>query len=238
MEPGTEQDAPDASEPVRQFTAAELDDYLQRELQALKASGTAYEIHHTVQVTSFGGSGTTALCRHLIDGGVDLQPGPAQWPFKHRRPPPTAAEVPEGFRVVYPLADPRDAVLSLFRRDYQVGHYRSLWERDPDDDAAAHLRDRDAFLEAGVDEFALAEHFHGWRDHPPGYPVMFVRYDRLAEAWPELAAFVGRPQLPPFVWRERASSWQQLDPSRRQRLQEMYGALADEIAALPAVSVS
>jgi len=223
---------------VATFTPAQLDEYLQRELEVLKRSGTAYEIHHTVQVTSFGGSGTTALCQHLIDGGVDLQPGPAQWPFKHRRPAPTAAEIPEGFRVVYPLADPRDAVLSLFRRNYQVGHYRSLWEREPDAAAAARLRDLDTFLRAGVDDFALLEHFEGWLHHPPGYDVMFIRYDCLRDAWPRLAEFVGAPDLPPMVWRTRTSSWQQLDPAPRQRLQAMYGALAERIAALPPAYVS
>src|SRR5690606_30273635 len=95
-------------------------------LQRYAETTDPYLIDHTVQVTSFGGSGTTALCNKFLDAGVDLQKGPAQWPFKHRRVPPTVDEVPDGFRVVYVVGDPRDAVVSIFRRNLQLGHYESL----------------------------------------------------------------------------------------------------------------
>ena len=67
-------------------------------------------VHHRVQVTSFGGSGTTALADHLLAAGVDLPKTPGFFPFKHQRVPPPGSAVPTGFRVVYPFGDPRNAV--------------------------------------------------------------------------------------------------------------------------------
>src|SRR5690606_9327806 len=150
------------------MTSSEMERFrawLAPRLQEWAKDNGPYRIDHTVQVTSFGGSGTTALCGYLLARGVDLQKGPAQWPFKHRRFPPSADEVPDGFRVVYIVSDPRDAIVSIFRRDYQLGHYAALREEQPDDEAARRLASLDAFLDAGHDEFRLADHFARWRAH-------------------------------------------------------------------------
>lgn len=196
-------------------------------------------IDHTVQVTSFGGSGTTALCDHLLSLSVDLQKGPAQWPFKHRRHPPAASEVSDGFRVVYIVGDPRDAIVSIFRRDYQVGHWSALHEQDPSDEIQRRLASLETFLDAGRDEFELADHFARWRAHDPGYPVMFLRYDRLGDVWPQVASFVGltppQPALP--TW-QRRSDWRSLPPERQQQLDELYGVLARTIDDMPAVEIT
>jgi hypothetical protein len=215
----------------RAWLAPRLADYADRH--------DALAIDHTVQVTSFGGSGTTALCDHLLSLGVDLQKGPAQWPFKHRRIPPSATEVPDGFRVVYLVGDPRDAIMSVFRRDYQVGHWSALNERDPDDETQRRLASLDAFLDAGHDEFELADHFARWRAHDPGYRVMFLRYDHLGEVWPEVADFVGlSPAQPALPTKARHSDWRSLPPERRRQLDALYGELARTIDALPPVEIT
>ena len=156
--------------PDDNYTRADLDDYLARALPELERTSDPYRITHTVQVTSFGGSGTTALCNHLLAAGVDLQPGPAQWPFKHRRQPPRADEVPDGFRVVYLIGEPRDAVLSIFRRGLQIGHYRSLHGYKPDAEVGRRLQSLETFLAAGIDDFELADHLERWMTHPDGLP--------------------------------------------------------------------
>jgi hypothetical protein len=217
-----------------EYTLSDLEVYLARELPEYERNTDAYRITHTVQVTSFGGSGTTALCAHLLAAGVDLQPGPGQWPFKHRRQPPRRDEVPEGFRVVYLLGDPRDAVLSIFRRKFQFGHYGALHGREPDPDVAARLETIEAFAAAGVDDFALLDHVDGWMHHPEGYPVLFVRYDRLRDAWEEMNVFVGlapdHPYLPP---RTRSSDRRVIPSPLKEQLDAMYGELARRIEALP-----
>jgi hypothetical protein len=215
------------------FTRADLEDYLARALPELERTSDPFRIAHTVQVTSFGGSGTTALCKHLLDAGVDLQPGPAQWPFKHRRQPPSADEVRQGFRVIYLLGDPRDAVLSIFRRDYQIGHYRSLNGTEPDEDAKRRLATLESFLSAGVDDFALSDHVQGWLDHPDGYPVLFVRYEALADVWADVMAFVGLPaEHPPLPAKARKSDRRSMTVPLREQLDALYGDLAARIELL------
>ena len=195
----------------------------------------AERLDHDVQVTSFGGAGTTALCDHLTSRGVTLQRGPGHWPWKHRRRRPSPTDVPEGFRVIYLLGDPRDAVLSLFRRDYQLGHYQAVNERDPDPSAGRRLESLDRFLQAGVDDFALADHVDRWLAPDPGYPLLAIRYEALASNWPEIADFVEIAPEPPMAVLERASDWRSAPSWVRSRLDDMYGALARRIDALPSV---
>ena len=207
-------------------------------IRAYAAEGDPYRIRHRVQITSFGGSGTTALTKSFLEAGLVLPPGPAQWPHKHTRRPPTAAAVPEGFRVVYPVGDPRDAVVSIFRRTYQWGHWRALHDGPEDRDPPASLESLESFVAAGVDEFALADHLDTWLDHPPGYPVMVLRFDRIDEAWETLADFVGLPDdHPRLVHLARASDWRAAPPTVREGLDALYGPLAARIAGFPPVQV-
>ncbi len=199
--------------------------------------GDPYAVRHRVQVTSLGGSGTTSLTASFVEAGLDLPKGPGEWPHKHLRTPPTGDEVPPGFRVVYPISDPRDAVLSIFRRGIQAGHWR--WLNLPHDgEPPAALDDLESFLEGGVDEFGLTDHLERWIDHPPGYPVMFVRFDRIDEAWDELAEFVGLPAgHPPVSYQARASDWRSEAEWVRTRIDEIYGDLAERIESFPAARV-
>ena len=156
--------------------------------------GDPYRIDHTVQVTSFGGAGTTALLDHLIAAGADLQKGPAQWPFNHWRWPPASADVRDGFRRRSTSERPSGRGLSIFRRDLQLGHYAALHDAEPDPEIAERLADLETFLHVGVDHFGLADHVSRWSEHPSGYPVLFVHYDDL-ETPPQRLA-IGNPGDP------------------------------------------
>ncbi|GJM37016.1 MAG: hypothetical protein DHS20C19_03830 [Acidimicrobiales bacterium] len=203
------------------------------------ASSDPFALPHTVQLTSFGGSGTTALTDTFVEAGLDLPRGPGQWPHKHLRRPPAAEEVPEGFRVVYPVSDPRDAVLSLFRRSFQLGHWKAMHVTPAGlGDPPLSLCSLDDFLGAGVDEFGLADHLRGWFDHDGDYPVMFLRFDLIDDAWDELAEFVGLPDtIVPLRYETRHSDWTRTPPEIRGPLDAMYGDLAREIADFPAVQI-
>ncbi len=148
--------------------------------------------------------------------------------------PPAAADVPAGFRVVYPYADPRNAVVSLFRRGYQGGHYRGMHLCKPTAAVEEQLTDLDHFLDAGIDLFGLEDHFDRWHEREArDYPVLFVRYEALPAVWPQVRDFVGLGSddecLP---LRTRASEWQALAADARARLDEMYGRLARRLADL------
>jgi len=208
-------------------------------LDRLARSDELSQIRHRVQITSFGGSGTTALHEHLLQAGVDVPTTPGSFPFKHQRVPHASNVVPPGFRVVYPFGDPRNAVVSVFRRGFQGGHYRGMRLRKPTLEAENHLVDLEHFLEGGVDEFEIEDHFDRWFNGTNRtYPVLFLKFDHLAQAWPAVCEFVGLgPDTPCLPMRVRASEWTTLDAPQHERIDAMYGALARRLAALPPVEI-
>jgi hypothetical protein len=210
-----------------------------QETIAARLEGASQRVVHTVQVTSFGGVGTTTMCDHLACLGVDVPTTPGHFPFKHGRIPPRAYDVPDGFRVVYILGDPRDAVLSIFRRGRQESHYRGMIGFEPSATTLHHLSNLDTFLEGGVDEFLIEDHLDRWMNRAPiGYPVLFLKFWSLPESWSTVMDFVGAPQEsegPELV--PRASDWSSLAEPQRTRLDRMYGALAERIDAMPAVHI-
>src|SRR5258706_3632790 len=109
------------------------------------AHGPIDRVRHTVQMTSFGGSGSTAFSAHLAAAGVDLPKTPGEFPFKHQRIPPAVGDVPDSFRVIYLISDPRNAMLSIFRRGFVVGHYRGLLLEAPTPKIEKRLASLDAF---------------------------------------------------------------------------------------------
>ena len=211
-----------------------------RRLREHAAKGDVSIVDHVVQVTSYGGSGTTALCDHLASAGLDLPKGPGYFPFKHQRRPPEADEVPSGFRAVYLYSDPRNAVLSIFRRGIQVGHYQFLrMVADPAPDVLRRLSSLDAFLDGGVDEFLLEDHVGQWLARGSlGYPLLAVSLESLDDTWPVVCCFLGleegHPGLPAAT---RGSDWRGLPRPQRDKLDEMYGRLVQRLESLPPVQV-
>ncbi|MDQ1511971.1 MAG: hypothetical protein QOG50_3815 [Actinomycetota bacterium] len=196
-------------------------------------------VRHHVQITSFGGSGTTALYDHLLEAGVDVPATPGSFPFKHQRVPPAPGAVPAGFRVLYPFGDPRNAVVSVFRRGFQGGHYRGMRLRKPTPEVDDRLATLEQFLAAGVDDFEMEDHFDHWyASGARDYPVLFLRFEDLPATWPAVREFLGlRDDVECLPLRPRAIEWQDLPPIQRARVDEMYGPFARRLAALPSVEV-
>lgn len=203
--------------------------------QYVAEHGPLHIVRHSVQVTSYGGSGTTALLDRLATLGIDLPRTPGGYPFKHQREPSSRSEVPAEFRVVYTHADPRDAMLSIFRRHYGAGHYAALRGHEPGAETRSRLASVEAFVEGGVDEFMLADHVDRWM-RPQGYPVLFVRYESIERAWPRLLEFLNLPRSTPALdWKPRRSDWRTLPLRLRDGLDAMYGSLAERLRELPDV---
>lgn len=237
--PGDAEPHRSSSIPARVAVASEGDphsDAVRRALADYAAHhGPLAEILHTVQMTSFGGSGSTALSGHLMAAGVDLPKTPGEAPFKHQRVPPDPRAVPQGFRVLYPFADPRNAMLSIFRRGRAVGHYRGLFLGEPPTEVAERLSCLDAFLRGGIDDFALEDHIDRWMQ-PHGFPVMFFRYEALPAAWSAIQEFLGLGRdVPCLAVRPRTSDWRDLSSSERKVLESIYGRLASRLDAMPDV---
>jgi hypothetical protein len=192
---------------------------------------------HKVQVTSFGGNGTTALSTHLEALGCDL-PQLEDWgPYKHQRVPPSAQEVPEGFRAIYLFGDPRDGLISVFRRGYQIYHYQRMHlnPAEPTNQTLEELSSLEAFVAHGTDIYRTQEHVSNWLG-ATGFPVLFVRYGYLPGAWHYIRDFVGLPvSAPEFQWNERSSDWRDQPPEIANGLTKIFSGTLGIVEQLPSV---
>jgi hypothetical protein len=138
--------------------------------------------------------------------------------------------------VLYLVGEPRNAVLSVFRRGIQVGHYRFVHRREPTEEEMAQLANLDTYLAAGVDLFDFADHLDRWLTAEHEYPTLFFRFESLADVWPQVRDAAGLPpDTPCLPLRPRHSDWSALAEPQRTSIQRMYGALAARIEAMPPV---
>ena len=198
-----------------------------------------YLAFHTSQISSFGGSATTALSNFLEQKGVGL-PKITEWdwaPWKHMRCPPRDHTVQKGFRALYVVADPRDAMLSVFRRGYQHWHIQRL-----EGDVASwnFSWDLEQFLSCGHDHFRLREHLDNWIKARRGYPIMIIKYEALWEQLPAVFEFFDAPparvEESPRRTR-RKTNWKSEAKEIIEALNRIYGDLAEDIATMADVNI-
>ncbi|MCP9237070.1 sulfotransferase domain-containing protein [Lewinella sp. JB7] len=198
-----------------------------------------FRVRHTLQVSSFGGAGTTLLTNFLQRHGADLpdQRG-ARWaPWKHMSAPPENRVVPSGFRAIYVIGDPRDALLSVFRRGYQHAHVQLMEGRVHEWDFTWKLTE---YLAEGRELFGFGEHFDRWVRSDRNYPILVVKYDALWDNLPEIIRFAGLPEsvLQDFPERKpRATDRQHYPPEITARVDRMLGELAERIDRYPDFSI-
>jgi len=192
-------------------------------------------IEHTFQVTSFGGTGTTMLYEFLEEHEVDIPSDHPNWkPWKHLPAPPEDADVKDGFRAVYLFGNPMDAVLSVFRRDYQRWHVRNM--REDVTEPWSTDWDFDEFLKRSEDPFHMTKHFQSWTNADRLYPILCLNFGALWDHIPEFFAFAGLPKSSMDAFperRERASDWTEETKRVRKHLKGLYGELWSEIEQTP-----
>ncbi|XOF32206.1 MAG: hypothetical protein ACL93V_09090 [Candidatus Electrothrix sp. YB6] len=216
----------------------------------MKNEGKQLQVEHTVQVTSFGGAGTTMLLEFLQEQGVKVPQEFDSGIWKHLPEPPCVSryQLPSDFRAVYLTADPIDALLSVFRRGYHMAHAvrmqsaarwpgHFLMRDEPDPPWGLH-----DFLAEKRDCFGIYDQFKAWTTSPPqrrGYQIMLLKYERLWNHIEELYAFLGLP--PERLCQFPAHKERMPNPlntmSNRLKLLEIYGDLAQQAASLPDVKI-
>ena len=162
-------------------------------------------IPHEVQITSFGGCGTTMLIQFLQEQSVLVPGEPDSGIWKHLPAPPVREEyaIPDHFRAIYLVADPVDALLSVFRRGCHMWHAVRMqsshrWParfelRDCPHKPSWGIRE---FIDVGRDCYGLNEQFLNWTTCPfqeRGYPIMILKYESLWNHLNDLCSFVGLP---------------------------------------------
>lgn len=206
-------------------------------------------------VLSFGGSGSKALADALFAQmvtGDDIRVADLH---SHRRIPPAA--IAAGQQLIYVFADPRDAVMSFFERRKRrttvhnfEGYGGPNIHKPMPQWVMMHLKNLQAapgpitsewdlprYLEQSQDLFRLDEHLDNWLYARAPYRITFVRYDTL---WDNRDAIAQHLRLNSLDLRDRAprsSNWRDLARINQDRLNAMYGPLADRLAALPDVFV-
>jgi hypothetical protein len=204
-------------------------------------------IGHQIQVTSFGGAGTTMLRNWLVDNGASLPQEYDSGIWKHLPAPPTRDkfQIPEGFRAIYLIGDPVESLLSVFGRNYHMWHAvrmqsHSRWPSQflLEDAPVAPPWGLKEFLNLKQDCFGIHDQFAAWTTTPKrarDYPILIIKYDKIWDHLPELADFLefDKDQMASFpARRERSQKDPTLEKGRR-ALQSIYGNLAKTIEAYP-----
>jgi len=202
-----------------------------------KLRGSTVPLDHTVQVTTFGGTGTTMLYSFLDRYDVQTPQEDESWPYKHLPFPPSDDQVKDGFRALYMFTNPMNAVLSVFRRGFQHYHARNTTMDESMLDKEWTLPD---FLAEEEDPFQLHQHFRNWTQAQRSYPIMLLKFGALWDHLPEVFAFLGLPSSAQDEFpeqRERSSDWTDESKDIQAGLESFYGDLRDEIDAHPDVRI-
>jgi len=206
---------------------------------------------HTVQVTSFGGSGTKMLRDWLQEQGAALPSEHDSGIWKHLPAPPTKDryQIPEGYKVLYLISDPVESLLSVFRRGYHMWHAvrmasQARWPEGflLEDHPTRPNWGIKEFLSVRSDCFGIHDHFRNWttsHSAERGYPIMVLKYETMWEHLEEMGAFLGlrTSQVGRFPERrERTKRDKELEAARPM-LEAIYGDLAGEIREFPGLQV-
>ncbi len=207
---------------------------------------TPIQIKHNLQVTSFGGSGTSMLLEFLQNHGL-LVPDEPDWGiWKHLPCPPTypAYQLSDAFRAVYLVTDPVEAVASVFRRGFHMWHAvrmqsQARWPanfklKDYPHEPTWGLSE---YLDLGKDCYGLSDHFNNWVSstrEQRGYPLMVIKLNYLWDNLESLFKFVGLPASEQTDFPKKRSRENTLiSKDDYTSLRRLYSALSKKIEALP-----
>jgi hypothetical protein len=179
-------------------------------------------------MASMGGVGSTALARHI--GSI------ADKTVREHAWSPAVYDQERNIRLGYMYGSPYNAVLSVFRRNYQQMHVRAMNANSPTPPVRLQGTSIEEYLERGVDEFHMERQFSNWTNPALSkHPVILIKYETLAESIGEVLQFFecGKP----FPIKSRRTSWLDQPAHIRAGLERMYGALAAKIEAMPPVMI-
>jgi hypothetical protein len=199
-------------------------------------------------VVSYGGSGSTFLLEFLrqhlrVNASNSWHDG-----IKHiNSPNHPILELYEVRRAVYLYGDPRAALVSLYRRNFQVhvipkvnAMHRSVAEYAEYVAKTPMNLTFDEFLENGRDLLNCTRHLLNWLTERTDFPLMYVKYEHLLEHIGELLTFLDLPsslavEFPASM--KRATALENLTEAQRRKLSSIYGEFLKLFEALPPVMI-
>lgn len=154
----------------------------------------------------------------------------------HRRSPAIAGGQDQ--RILYVFGDPRNQLLSFFRRGFMKVPYQHCQHVSGEVNylAAKQSWTIDEYLQEEYDAYKIREHLLGWLAHyERRYSIMFVRYEALAKPTVNAAMCEWVGQLTPFKFKPRTSDYNTLTDTQRQAINRMFGQAMVMIDKLPDV---
>ena len=179
-------------------------------------------------MVSMGGVGSTALARHI--GSI------ADKTVKEHAYSPCMYDGNRNLRLGYMFGNPYNAVLSVFRRNFQQMHAKAMHADSPTLPPDLRGVTLEAYLEKGIDAFSIERQFDNWVSQPHSrHPTLLIKYESLANNIDDVLAFFGVKDA--FGVKERQSSWLDQPPHIRTGLERMYGKLNEKIEAMPEIQI-
>lgn len=193
---------------------------------------------HTIQVTSYGGCGTTTIYDFLDRLNLDIPTEKDYGTWKHIYIPPSI--VRREFKAIYIFGNPLNVILSLFRRQFQIFHLERMgikpFERNTKALTINEYVNKYPYLQIfsslekyiahNYDYYRLDEHFTNWTTSKRHYPIMVVKYETLWNHLDEIFKFLGIPdsEITNFPKQHKRNSvWQKQPQTIKKKLLNIYG---------------
>ena len=163
--------------------------------------------------------------------------------WKHLRFPICRSDAPRlqvshGYRVIYMVSNPFNAIYSLFRRGFQVWALDRLQVEEDQRQKFHEAWSLEDYLANGEDLLGIEDHVRNWTERPieKDYPILVMKYECLEPNRDVLLDFMDVPdckrQLFPKIV-ERKSDFHSLSVHAQRNMRKMYGCLVDYFASLP-----
>lgn len=177
---------------------------------------------------SMGGVGSTALARHV--GSI------ADKTIREHAYTPAVYNEEKNIKLGYMFGNPYDAVLSVFRRNFQDMHSKAMNVNSPTPYTPLKGVSIEAYVEEGIDHFNIERQFNHWLDETQTqHPTLLIKYESLTESIEDILKFFECDNA--FEIKKRNSAWREQPAHVVEGLQKMYGGLAERIEAMPATKI-
>ena len=184
-------------------------------------------------INSFGGNCTSSFIKFINPKYEKITNH--MWyhlELKHKISPPN--NFSHQYKAIYLYGDPRDSLISIYRRDLQNVHYLNTFQKKKKLPNSIKK-----FLDNGIDHFKFLEHHLNWtkkNKNKKNYEILAIDSRRIWSYKNEILDFLKLPKekLSDFPkYKPRESSYKKLSYAYRQKINIMYESLLKEINERP-----
>ena len=177
---------------------------------------------------SMGGVVSTALARHV--GSVSDKT------IREHAYTPAVYDDEKNIKLGYMYGNPYDAILSVFRRNFQDMHSKAMNINSPTPYTSLKGVTIEAYLEEGIDHFNIERQFDNWLDASlTKHPTILIKYEGLSASIDNIIQFFECDEA--FEIRQRNCAWKEQPAPVIEGFKKMYGDLAERIDAMPATKI-